>query len=144
VEAAAPGLGVATVRVSVGAAAEFEPAFQRVVAERAEALIITSSPFFASEKRRLVELAARFALRTVYEHRDFVEAGGLISYGADLREVFRRAAAKVDQVLKGVSPGEIPIEQPAKIELVINLRTAEALGVALPPALLARADAVIE
>jgi putative ABC transport system substrate-binding protein len=94
--------------------------------------------------RRIVELAAKSRLPAMYAFRFYVEAGGLISYGVDLSENYRRAAAFVDKILKGTKPADLPIEQPTKFELVINLKTAKALGLAIPQTLLQRADQVIE
>ena len=119
-------------------------AFDAARRESVGAMVVLSSALFAAEKRRILEFAARSRLPTVYEHRDFAESGGLLSYGPDLRDVFRRAAAYVDKILKGVKPGDLPIEQPTKFELVLNLKTAKTLGLAFPPSLLARADEVIE
>jgi putative ABC transport system substrate-binding protein len=99
---------------------------------------------FNSERRRLVDLSAKHRLPTVYPSRDFVDGGGLMAYGANLADLFRRAAVYVDKILKGTKPGDMPVEQPTKFELVINLKTAKALGLEVPPALLARADEVIE
>ena len=99
---------------------------------------------FGSERRRLVDLAAKNRLPVVYQQREFVDAGGLMSYGPDLADMFRRAAAYVDKIFKGAKPGDLPVEQPTKFELVINLKTAKALGLTIPPSLLARADQVIE
>ena len=123
---------------------ELERTIARAKAERAEAMIVVSSPVFSAEKGRVIAAAARFELPAMYEHRDFVEAGGLMSYGPNLVDVFRRAASYVDRILKGSKPGDLPIEQPTKFELVINLKTAKALGLTLSPLLLARADEVIE
>jgi putative ABC transport system substrate-binding protein len=123
---------------------ELERTIARAKAERAEAMIVVSSPVFSAEKGRIIAAAARFDLPAMYEHRDFVEAGGLMSYGPNLVDVFRRAASYVDRILKGSKPGDLPIEQPTKFELMINLKTAKALGLTVPPSLLARADAVIE
>ena len=99
---------------------------------------------FLSERRRLVDLAAKNRLPTVFPFREFVDAGGLMSYGPNLADLFRRAATYVDKILKGAKPGDLPVEQPTKFELVINLKTAKALGLTIPPSLLARADQVIE
>jgi putative ABC transport system substrate-binding protein len=99
---------------------------------------------FAGERRRLVDLAAKNRLPVVYPWREAVDAGGLMSYGANLADLFRRAATYVDKILKGANPGDLPVEQPTKFELVINLKTAKALGLTIPQSLLQRADQVIE
>jgi putative ABC transport system substrate-binding protein len=96
------------------------------------------------ERIRLVDLAAKNRLPAVYPQREFVDAGGLMAYGPNVADLFRRAATHVDKILKGAKPGDLPIEQPTKYELVINLKTAKALGLTIPPALLQRADQVIE
>jgi putative ABC transport system substrate-binding protein len=99
---------------------------------------------FYGERRRLAELAARHRLPAVYETRDFVDAGGLMSYGPSFPDMYRRAATYVDKILKGAKPGDLPMEQPTKFDFVINLKTAKALGLTIPPAVLARADALIQ
>jgi putative ABC transport system substrate-binding protein len=99
---------------------------------------------FFIERKRLVDLAAKNRLPAVYSSRDFVDAEGLMSYGPDLADLFRRAATYVDKILKGAKPGDLPVEQPTKFELVINLKTAKALGLTIPPSLLHRADQIIE
>jgi putative tryptophan/tyrosine transport system substrate-binding protein len=119
-------------------------AFQRMIAEHVGAFVPLSSPMFATQKQRIVALAAWNRLPALYEHREFVEAGGLMSYGPDLRDVFRRAAIYVVRILGGAKPGDLPVEQPTKFELVINARTAKALGLTIPQSLLLRADQVIE
>jgi putative ABC transport system substrate-binding protein len=111
---------------------------------RAGALAVLGSAIFNSERRRLVDLAAKHRLPTVYTSRDFVDAGGLMTYGVNLADLFRRAAAYVDKILKGSKPGDLPVEQPTKFELMISLKTAKALGLTIPPSLLQRADEVIE
>jgi putative tryptophan/tyrosine transport system substrate-binding protein len=93
---------------------------------------------------RILALAARHRLPAIYEFRSFVEAGGLMCYGTDMKTVFHRVATYVDKILKGAKPGDLPVEQPTKIELVINLKTAKALGLTIPPSVLLRADQVIE
>jgi putative ABC transport system substrate-binding protein len=103
-----------------------------------------SSPLFAAQKRQIVALAAKHWLPAMYEHRDFVDSGGLMSYGPNLDDVHRRAAAHVDKILKGTKPADLPVEQPTKFELVINLKTAKALGLTIPQSILLRADQVIE
>src|SRR5437016_13267051 len=111
---------------------------------RTVALMVLTSFLFVNERRRLVDLAVQNRLPAAYAQREFVDAGGLMSYGANVANLFRRAATYVDRILKGVKPGDLPVEQPKKFELVINLKTAKALGLAIPPSVLARADQVVE
>jgi len=111
---------------------------------RAGALTVLPSNMFVRERRRLVDLAAKNRLPAVYTSREFVDAGGLMSYGAHQPDLFRRAATYVDKILKGAKPGDLPIEQPTKFELVINLKTAKDLGLTIPPSVLARADDLIQ
>jgi putative ABC transport system substrate-binding protein len=136
------GLQLRTIEVSEPEA--LESAFDALATARADALDVLASAMFNTQKHRLVELAARRGVATIYEHRDFVETGGLLSYGPNIPDLFRRAAVYVDKILKGAKPGDLPVEQPTTFELVINLRTAKALGLTIPPTLLARADEVIE
>jgi putative ABC transport system substrate-binding protein len=107
-------------------------------------LNLMSSALFASLRQRIVALAAQHRVPTVYEHRGFVDAGGLMSYGPNFREIFRKAATYVDRILKGTKPADLPIEQPTTFELVVNLKTANALGLTLPQSFLIRADDVIQ
>jgi putative ABC transport system substrate-binding protein len=119
-------------------------AFRAMARDRAEAVINLPSPIFFEHRRRLAELAVRHRLPWMSEFRGYVEAGGLMSYGADVLAAFRRAGVFVDKILKGAKPADLPIEQASKFELVINLKTAKALGLTIPPSVLARADQVIE
>ena len=123
---------------------DFEPAFTAFVKARAEALLVPPDTTFANHRRRIVQLAAQAKLPAIYFSRQYIEEGGLMSYGPNTVENYRYAAVYVDKILKGAKPCDLPIEQPTKIELLVNLATARALGVAVPPALLARADEVIE
>jgi putative ABC transport system substrate-binding protein len=111
---------------------------------RAGALAVLPTAMFFRERRRLVDLAAKNRLPTVFPYREFVDAGGLMAYGPNLADLSRRGAIYVDKILKGANPGDLPVEQPTKFELVINLKTAKALGLTIPPSLLVRADRVIE
>jgi putative ABC transport system substrate-binding protein len=144
-EAAARSLGVRLQTLKVQRSDEFGPAFAEAERNHAEGLFILSSPFFYAHRARLVELAAKYRLPTMYHQQEFVVgSGGLMSYGPNLRDLFRRAATYVDKILKGANPADLPIERPTKFEFVINLKTAKALGLAIPPSVLARADEVIE
>jgi putative ABC transport system substrate-binding protein len=115
-----------------------------VIRDRAGALLVLPDPMFRNHLRRILDLAAKSRLPTLYWSRDLVDAGGLMAYGANLPDGYRQAATFVDKILKGAKPAELPIEQPAKLELVINLKTAKALGLMIPKSLLLRADQVIE
>jgi putative ABC transport system substrate-binding protein len=144
-EVAARGLGVRLQFVEATRdPADFDRAFSGMTRTRAGALTLLPSNLFRREQRRLVDLAARHRLPTVYFAREFVDAGGLMSYAAPLTDSSRRAATYVDKILKGVKPADLPIEQPTKFELVINLKTAKALGLTIPPSVLARADQIIQ
>jgi len=123
---------------------DFDRAFSDMTRARASALTVLPSAMFFNERRRLVDLAAKNRLPAVYPLREFVDAGGLMSYGPNFADLFRRAATYVDKILKGAKPGDLPVEQPTKFELVINLKTAKALGLTIPQSLLGRADQVIE
>jgi len=124
--------------------ADLDRAFSDMTRARAGALTVLPSNMFRREHRRLLDLAARHRLPAVYPWRDLVDTGGLMSYGASLTDLSRRAATYVDRILKGAKPGDLPVEQPTKFELVINLKTARTLGLTIPPSVLARADQIIE
>jgi putative ABC transport system substrate-binding protein len=144
-EVAARSLGVRLQTLKVQRSDDLPVAFADARKERAEVLIALASPFFFAHRTRLVELAARHRLPTMYFQREFVVgSGGLMSYGPNLRDLFRRAAGYVDKILKGAKPADLPVEQPTKFELVVNLKTAKALGLTIPPSVLARADEVIQ
>ena len=143
-EVAAPAVGVRLQFVEARGPENFDRAFSDMTRARAGALTVLVSPMFFGERRRLVDLAAKNRLPAVYPWREFVDAGGLMAYGADLADLFRRAATYVDKILKGAKPAELPVEQPTKYELVINLKTARTLGLMIPPSLLRRADQIIE
>jgi putative ABC transport system substrate-binding protein len=123
---------------------ELESAFAEMVKRQVEAVLVTSSAFIYQNRQRVAEIAGRHRLPSIAAIRDFPATGSLMSYGPNFAEIYRRAAVFVDKILKGTPPGEIPVEQPSKHELVINLTTAKALGLVIPPALLARADEIIE
>ena len=143
-EAAARTLGMQLQLVDVQASDELDRAFSTMTGARADSLFVFPSAMLFSERRRIVGLAEKHRLPSMYNAREFVEIGGLIGYGANIPDLSRRAATSVDRILKGAKPGDLPVEQPTKFELVINLKTATALGVAIPPPLLQRADEVIQ
>jgi putative ABC transport system substrate-binding protein len=123
---------------------QIDSAFVAMPRERATAFLVLTDSLFLGERRRIVDLAARSGLPALYSQREFAADGGLVSYGPSLSEMFRGAATHVDKILRGARPGDIPVEQPTKFELVINLKTAKALGLKIPQSLLQRADEVIE
>jgi putative ABC transport system substrate-binding protein len=143
-EEAARGLSLELRVLEIPAPDSFEGAFDAAVKWRADALNVLSSAFFNSQRVRIAELATKYRLPAMYESAEFVRAGGLIAYGASFYDLFRRAATYVDKIIKGAKPGELPVEQPSKFELVINLKTARTLGLEIPPKVLALADEVIE
>ena len=143
-EETARSLGVHLQMVEVEAADELEGAFAAMTREGAEALLLLSGPFVSMHRRRIAELAVQHRLPSMHLARGPVEAGGLMSYAASGRDMNRRGAAYVDRILKGTKPADLPVEQPTKFELVINLKTAKALGLTIPPTLLFQADEVIQ
>jgi putative ABC transport system substrate-binding protein len=143
-EFAARSLGLRLRVVEVREPKDFDGAFATMKNERVPALLVIADPLVNDNRGRIVVFAATSRLPAIYPYRTFVDAGGLMSYGVDLSDLSRRAATYVDRILKGAKPAELPIEQPTKFELVVNLRTAKALGLTIPPSLLLRADHVIQ
>ena len=141
---AAGKLGITLHVQAVSAPDQFEDAFASIVAARAQALIVVVDPLTVRYRDRVVELAMRHRLPAMYGFREFVDAGGLIAYGVNVPSLCRRAAVYVDKIIKGANPAELPVEQPTSFEFIINLKAAKALGLELPPTLIARADEVIE
>src|SRR6266446_2189237 len=143
-EAAGRELGVNVVAEDVPTPNDLDGAFQALARQRVDVVIVLQTSMLLSERRKIAALAATTRLPAIYGYREHVDDGGLVSYGVDLRACFRRAAYYVHKILNGVAPGDLPIEFPTRLELVINLKTANALGLDVPPTLLARADEVIE
>ena len=136
--------GVQLYVVEASAESDFETAFASLVSRKADALVVGADPFFNARRAQIVALAARHSLPTIYEWREFADAGGLISYGPSLAGVYRQIGTYVGRILGGEKPADLPVVQPTRFELVVNLKTAEALGLTVPQSILARADEVIE
>jgi putative ABC transport system substrate-binding protein len=144
VELAARALGAESQLLDVRKPEDIAPAFAAATAQRAGALLTSVDTLIQANQRTILELAAKHRLPAIYPTREFVENGGLMAYGVSYPDLYRRAATYIDKIFKGAKPADLPIEQPTKFELVINLKAAKALGLTVPPNLLARADEVIE
>ena len=142
-EQAARQLRVQLQAVGVAASNELDDAFSVMKTEHAEAVLKLPSGILTSYRKRIVELAAKSRIPAMYEDRIIAEEGGLMSYGPDITDLYRRSAVYVDKILKGTKPADLPVEQPTKFEFVINLKTAKQIGLTIPPNVLARADRVI-
>ena len=144
IQAATTALGLQFTLLSAGSQSDLDNAFATLVGQRSDALVVSADPFFFSHRDQLVALAMRHSVPAIYYAREFAVAGGLISYASSFGDSFHQAATYVGRILKGDKPADLPVMQPTKFELVINLKTAKALGLTVPPPLLARADEVIE
>ena len=143
-ETAARELALTSRTLTVAEAGQFESAFKTAKHERLGAVLVLPGPYFDVHRRQLIKLAAKYHLAASYEFRNYVEDGGLMSYGPSINEMWRRSASYVDRILKGAKPEDLPVEQASKFELVINLKTAKALGLTIPQSVLLRADHVIQ
>ena len=142
-ELAARALGVQLQYLDVQSAKDIAPAFRAATKGRADALLVLQSPVFINERTQLAELAVKNRVPTIYDRREFVDDGGLVCYGTNYTDLSHRAATYVDKILKGAKPADLPVEQPEKFELIINLKAAKQIGLTIPPNVLARADRVI-
>ena len=141
---AAQALGLKVQSLEVGVSEDIEPAFTALAKERADGLMVVLNPLTFTHRKRIVDLAAKRRLPGVFELREFADAGGLMAYGASLPDMWRRTATYVDKILKGAKPAELPIEQPTRFELVVNMKTAKALGLTIPQSVLVLTDQVIQ
>jgi ABC-type uncharacterized transport system substrate-binding protein len=137
-------LGLRLLVLTVNGESDLQPAFAKIVAEGAGALVVTAGSFFTSQHEKIVALAAQHRIPAIYPRQEYAAAGGLISYATNVTHMYRRAGVYVGLILNGAKPADLPVELPTKFELVINLKTAKALGLTVPDTLLARADEVIE
>jgi putative ABC transport system substrate-binding protein len=144
VQDAGPALGLRIQSVAVGSATEYDGAFAAMVRERADGVLVLSTPLYIAGAKRIGDLARTHKLPSLFGPRHHVEAGGLMSYSPDRADLWRRGAVYLDKILKGAKPADLPVEQPTKFQFVINLKTATALGIMVPPTMLTRADEVIE
>ena len=143
-QAATQALGLQLLRPTLTSAADLPTAFEAAVRDRAEALLVSGQPFLVREHGRIIEFAAQQRLPTLFDRREPTAEGGLMSYGPNIEDLFRRSATYVDKILKGAAPADLPVEQPTKFDLVINLKTAQALGLTIPASVLTQATEVIE
>ena len=143
-ERSARALGLEVRTLEASDPGGMERAIAGAAAERLGAMMVQTDPWFITQRKRIVELVSRSRIPTVYGEREFVDAGGLMFYGASFADMYRDAAVYADKILKGAKPSDLPVEQPTKLELVVNLKTAKALGITIPPSLLVRADRVID
>src|SRR5262249_39187487 len=137
-------LGLQLHSMEVSSAHKYEGAFKEAIKARSAALAVISSPLVSSNRKQITDLAEKNRLPAIYQRGDYVASGGLMSYGPDRAEPYKRAASMVDKILKGAKPADIPVEQPTKFELMINLKTAKALGLTIPPVVMMRAEKVIK
>jgi len=142
-QSVAAALGIHLHYIEIGSPKDIEPAFREAVRDRADAILVLNSPVLNSRRGELADLAIKSRLPTAYGQGEYVEAGGLMSYGPNIVELFRRTSTYVDKIFKGAKPSELPVQQPKTFEFIINLKTAKQIGLAVPPNVLTRADRVI-
>jgi putative ABC transport system substrate-binding protein len=143
-QSAAHAVGVTLILIDMQAPGDVDPAFQTIASQAADGFIALPDPVITMNRKRIIELGIQHKLPSVFYYGYFAQSGGLIAYGPDSIDIFRRSADYVDRILRGASPAALPVQQPTKFELVVNLKTAEAIGLKLPSSLVGRADHVIE